>query len=150
MPGTDYYSILVIMDIDVLAEFGEPDKIGDPQALKVKDEEEDVKPAPGAVSGAGFYGNKPAQQPAQQQSLPSRTGPSSSAGQGNIYPIEALSPYAHKWTIKARVSNKSEIRTWQKQSGEGKLFSVNLLDESGEIKATGFNEQCDQLYDLFQ
>lgn len=145
----DYSRILVIMDIDVLAEFGEPDKIGDPQALKVKDEEEDVKPAPGAVSGAGFYGNKPPQQPAQQ-SLPSRTGPTSSAGQGNIYPIEALSPYAHKWTIKARVSNKSEIRTWHKQSGEGKLFSVNLLDESGEIKATGFNEQCDQLYDLFQ
>ncbi|KFY69575.1 hypothetical protein V496_00122 [Pseudogymnoascus sp. VKM F-4515 (FW-2607)] len=143
--------ILVIMDIDVMAEFGEPDKIGDPQALKVKDEEEDVKPAPGAVSGAGFYGNKPAapQQPAER-TLPSRTGPSSSAGHGNIYPIEALSPYAHKWTIKARVSNKSEIRTWHKQSGEGKLFSVNLLDESGEIKATGFNEQCDQLYDLFQ
>jgi replication factor A1 len=30
------------------------------------------------------------------------------------------------------------------------LFSVNLLDESGEIKATGFNEQCDQFYELFQ
>ncbi|KFY45881.1 hypothetical protein V495_02782 [Pseudogymnoascus sp. VKM F-4514 (FW-929)] len=143
--------ILVIMDIDVLEEFGEPEKIGDPQALKMKDEEEDVKPAPGAVSGAGFYGNKPAQQPAAaERSIPTRTGPSSSAAHGNIYPIEALSPYAHKWTIKARVSNKSEIRTWHKQSGEGKLFSVNLLDESGEIKATGFNEQCDQLYDLFQ
>jgi replication factor A1 len=34
--------------------------------------------------------------------------------------------------------------------GEGKLFSVNLLDDSGEIRATGFNDQCDALYDLFQ
>ncbi len=71
-----------------------------------------------------------------------------SNGNNVIYPIEALSPYAHKWTIKARVSSKSDIRTWHKASGEGKLFSVNLLDESGEIKATGFNEQCDQFYDV--
>ena len=27
---------------------------------------------------------------------------------------------------------------------------MNLLDESGEIKATGFNDQCDALYDIFQ
>jgi replication factor A1 len=82
--------------------------------------------------------------------LPTRAGPTSSASHANIYPIEALSPYAHKWTIKARVTSKSDIRTWHKQSGEGKLFSVNLLDESGEIKATGFNDQCELLYDTFQ
>lgn len=34
-------------------------------------------------------------------------------------------------------------------NGEGKLFSVTLLDESGEIRATGFNDQCDTLYDIF-
>ena len=27
---------------------------------------------------------------------------------------------------------------------------MNLLDDSGEIRATGFQEQCDTLYDLFQ
>lgn len=68
----------------------------------------------------------------------------------NIYPIEALSPYAHKWTIKARCTNKSDIKTWHNKNGEGKLFSVNLLDDSGEIRGTGFNDQCDALYDLFQ
>lgn len=45
---------------------------------------------------------------------------------------------------------KSEIRTWHKATGEGKLFSVNLLDESGEIRATGFNDQCDAFYDLLE
>lgn len=35
------------------------------------------------------------------------------------------------------------------QKLEGRLFSVNLLDDSGEIRATGFNEQCDLLYDVF-
>lgn len=46
--------------------------------------------------------------------------------------------------------HKSEIKTWHNKNGEGKLFSVNLLDESGEIRATGFKEQCDQLYDQFR
>jgi replication factor A1 len=138
------------LDLEVIEELGEPEKIGEPQALKVKDEENDVKPVQAALPSAGFYGNRSNEQPTQQKSLPSRSGPTSSAAHANIYPIEALSPYAHKWTIKARVTMKSDIRTWHKQSGEGKLFSVNLLDESGEIKATGFNEQCDQLYDVFQ
>jgi len=103
------------------------------------------------IAGGGFYGNKPAEAPArQQQALPSRAAPTSSASHANIYPIEGLSPYAHKWTIKARVTSKSEIKTWSRPGSEGKLFSVNLLDESGEIKATGFNEQCDQLYDVLQ
>jgi replication factor A1 len=48
------------------------------------------------------------------------------------------------------VTQKSDIKTWHKPSSEGKLFSVNLLDETGEIKATGFNDQCDQLYELLQ
>jgi len=140
---------LVVLDLEVLEEFGEPEKIGDPQPLGVKgEEEEDTKPL--ALTSNGFYGNRPQQPQGQERSLPSRNGPSSSAPHANIYPIEALSPYAHKWTIKARVTNKSDIRTWHKQSGEGKLFSVNLLDESGEIKATGFNDQCDMLYDLLQ
>jgi replication factor A1 len=139
---------LIILDIEVIESLGEMEKIGEPVALTDK-EEEDVKPANTTIAGNGFYGNKPQQQPApQNRPLPSRGAPSSSAS--HVYPIEGLSPYAHKWTIKARVSHKSDIRTWHKQNSEGKLFSVNLLDESGEIKATGFNEQCDQFYDLFQ
>lgn len=67
-----------------------------------------------------------------------------------IYPIEGLSPYQNKWTIKARVTSKSDIKHWSNQRGEGKLFSVNLLDESGEIKATGFNDAVDKFYHLLQ
>lgn len=134
----------------MIGELGEFEKIGDPQALKVKGEEEDVKPISTTLASNGFYGNQPQQALAQDRALPSRVGPTPSASHANIYPIEALSPYAHKWTIKARVTNKSEVKTWHKQSGEGKLFSVNLLDESGEIKATAFNDQCDLLYDVFQ
>ena len=143
--------ILIIVDLEVIESLGELEKLGEPIALTVK-EEEDTKPANTTIAGNGFYGNKPQQASVQQepQALPSRTGPSSSSSHANIDRIEGLSPYAGKWTIKARVTNKSDIRTWHKQNSEGKLFSVNLLDESGEIKATGFNDQCDMLYDTFQ
>ena len=108
---------------------------------------------PGNISGNGFYGNRP-----QQQPTPATTNASTrtsgvgamSASHANIYPIEALSPYAHKWTIKVRCTHKGDIKKWHNRNGEGKLFSVNFLDQSGEIRATGFNEQCDQLYDVFQ
>ncbi|KAG4423075.1 hypothetical protein IFR04_003851 [Cadophora malorum] len=142
--------ILIILDLEVIESLGELEKIGEPVALTVKDEA-DIKPTNTTIAGNGFYGNQPKPAPvAQERALPSRSGPTSSSSHANIYPIEGLSPYAHKWTIKARVTQKSDIKTWKKASSEGKLFSVNLLDESGEIKATGFNEQCDMLYDTFQ
>ena len=67
-----------------------------------------------------------------------------------IYPIEGLSPYQNKWTIKARVTNKSDVRHWSNQKGEGKLFSCTLLDDTGEIKATGFNDTVDLFYNMLE
>ena len=166
-------SILVILDLDVLEDFGECEKLGQPVALEVVKTESEATPQqqqqqqqqqqpqgqaqqnqPAGISGNNFYGNKPqqpAQQPAPQKNLPSRTNASASGGShGTIYPIEALSPYAHKWTIKARVTQKGDIKTWHNKNGEGKLFSVNFLDESGEIRATGFNDAVDSWYDILQ
>lgn len=68
----------------------------------------------------------------------------------NLISIDQLSPYQSTWSIKARVSQKSDLREWSNQRGKGKLFSVNLLDETGEIKATGFNQTADKFYDLFK
>ncbi|TKX27032.1 replication factor A C-terminal domain-containing protein [Elsinoe australis] len=148
--------ILVILDLDVLEEYGETEKIGQPVALDmIKGEnQEETKPQVDNISGNNFYGNKPAQQPQQQQttqqrSLPSRTNGASSA-HGNIYPIEALSPYTHKWTIKARCTHKGPIKEWHNKNGQGKLFSANFLDATGEIRATGFTDSVDTFYELIQ
>ncbi|KAG6893212.1 Heat shock protein ssb1, partial [Termitomyces sp. T159_Od127] len=70
----------------------------------------------------------------------------SHSGRGSILPIKSLSPYQNNWTIKARVTQKSEIRKWSNAKGEGKLFSVTLMDDTGEIRATGFNLAVDELY----
>lgn len=144
-----YYRILIVLDLEVLKELGEAEKIGEPKPLEIKAEEEE-RAQPTTISSNGFYGSKPPGAPAQQlnRAQPMR-GPSASA-HATIYPIEAISPYSNKWTIKARCTSKSNIKTWHNKNGEGKLFSVNLLDDSGEIRATGFNDQCDMLYDLFQ
>ena len=140
-------SILIILDLDVLENLGTPDKLGEPVPFEPKSATDGNT----KIGGSDFYGAKTEDtKPPVQKPAATRNGGASSNGSNTIYPIEALSPYAHKWTIKARVSSKSDIKTWHKASGEGKLFSVNLLDESGEIKATAFNDQCDQFYDMLQ
>jgi replication factor A1 len=67
-----------------------------------------------------------------------------------IFGIANLNPYQNKWSIKARVTNKSQIRTWSNAKGDGKVFSVEFLDATGEIKASGFGESIDKYYDLLQ
>jgi len=52
-----------------------------------------------------------------------------------------------RWTIQVRVTYKSDIKEWHNQRGQGRLFTVHFLDESGEIRATGFNDQVDAFYD---
>ncbi|TIA87996.1 hypothetical protein E3P99_02842 [Wallemia hederae] len=131
--------LVIALQVDVLET--SHDKIGSPQNYD------------------GGKVGQPAAQPQQQQAPqqeakptiqpPTKTssGPSS---QAPVYPIEGLSPYQNKWTIKARVTQKSEIRYWSNQRGEGKLFSVNLMDETGEIRATGFNETVDEFYSMLE
>ena len=52
--------------------------------------------------------------------------------------------------MKVRVTNKGEIRTWSNSRGDGKLFSMDLMDDSGEIRATAFNAECDKFYNMIE
>ncbi|XP_077422624.1 replication protein A 70 kDa DNA-binding subunit isoform X2 [Vanacampus margaritifer] len=76
--------------------------------------------------------------------------PAGAAAAAKVVPIASLNPYLSKWTIRVRVTNKSSIRTWSNSRGEGKLFSMEIVDESGEIRVTGFNQEVDKYFGLIE
>jgi replication factor A1 len=68
----------------------------------------------------------------------------------STWPIKSLNPYQNVWTIKALVQSKSDMKQWKNDRGNGKLFSCILVDESGEIKATAFNNEADKFFPLLE
>ncbi|CAF1121097.1 unnamed protein product [Adineta steineri] len=59
-----------------------------------------------------------------------------------LFKIETLNPFQNRWTIQVRVAYKKPVRAFS--NGEGRLFSCDLIDETGEIRATGFGDECDR------
>ena len=147
--------LIIILALDFL---GMPkDKINDPKSLSEgasSKPDSIAAPVVTATSSVTTTASRPIvpqqQQQQQNQSMSSSQLSARTARANSIYPIEALSPYQNNWTIKARVTSKSEVKHWSNQRGEGKLFNVTLMDESGEIKATGFNDAVEMLYDKLQ
>ncbi|XP_050069217.1 replication protein A 70 kDa DNA-binding subunit [Anopheles maculipalpis] len=150
--------VLIIVELTVLKEgslVGE--KIGDPQPIT------DTPSQPATNSGslsmgasrpqdtnAGTISNGSLYGSANRSMSASSSGPTASISDSLTHPISSLSPYQNKWVIKARVMSKSGIRTWSNAKGEGKLFSMDVMDESGEIRVTAFKEQCDRYYDMIE
>ena len=63
-------------------------------------------------------------------------------------PINALNSYQNRWTIKARITAKSDIRRYSNARGEGKFFSFDVLDsQNGEIRVVAWNDVCDRFHD---
>lgn len=61
-----------------------------------------------------------------------------------------INSLSKRWVIKARVTHKSDVRHWSNSRGEGSLFSMTLVDESGEIRCTAFKDQCTKFYDMIE
>ncbi len=133
-------------------------------------------PSPAVGGSYGSYGAPPQQQQAARtQAPPASTYSSSGYGTNNsnpysssapaansrpvfrddsaqsIVPINAINPYSNRWTIKARITSKTEMKRWSNAKGDGTLFSIDLLDsQGGEIRATFFKEACDKFYNVLE
>ncbi|XP_011696922.1 PREDICTED: replication protein A 70 kDa DNA-binding subunit [Wasmannia auropunctata] len=132
--------VILLLDIDVLASGSKVGrKIGNPTNIETKSEPESTSTSASTT---------------RYQNGSAKTATSNSDYHANdtvsTTPIAALSPYQNRWVIKVRVTSKSQIKTWSNSRGEGKLFSMDLIDESGEIRCTAFRDMVDKFYDMIE
>ncbi|KAK5579282.1 hypothetical protein RB653_008963 [Dictyostelium firmibasis] len=128
----------------------------------------------GANSGISSRGNPLASQRNQAGAIRSNNSlggnnnnNNMNGGSNNFYadlssqPITDISHIAtgmgQQFTIKAMVRNKQPLKSWTKgANGEGKLFSMELVDSTGEIKCACFSDSSNPsnfinaLYDCFE
>jgi len=154
--------VVIILDLEVVtpgsqvkSKIGNPVQIGSDGKVPSLPDNQNTNPN----AGAGM--KRPSSGPTGGSEPPIKTTPASYQPQRSVLtarsgvgssgilttPIASITPYQNKWTIKARITSTGDIRTWNKASGSGKLFSMDLMDESGEIRITAFKEQCDAFYD---
>ncbi len=101
--------------------------------------------------GGGYKGQSPYAPRAASHPVPSGPIESYQPGQPRFVAIRELNPYQNRWTIKARVTSKGDIRQWTNAKGEGKLMNIELLDtHGGEIRATFFTEAVDKFEPILQ
>lgn len=142
--------VLIIVALEVLkpghevgVKIGEPISLGD--AAK-------AKPAAAAPEPQrNILGSNSNVLPPQRTQRPTQSNMNETVFDGRAtIPISGLSPYQNKWVVKARVTSKGPIRTWSNAKGEGKLFSMDLMDESSQIRVTAFRDQVDKFYDMIE
>eukprot|EP00834_Sanchytrium_tribonematis_P007020 NODE_580_length_5759_cov_0.735512.p2 type:complete len:471 gc:universal NODE_580_length_5759_cov_0.735512:2857-1445(-) len=66
----------------------------------------------------------------------------------HVLPVSSINAYSQTMIMKARCTEKSEMRMFK--NGNGKLFSVVFVDKTGDIKATGFNDDADRLSPMLE
>jgi len=142
--------IVIVLDLEIT---GPPlaHMIGAPKNI-----DSVAAPNGGATTNAAApaQSHPPQSRPFQSKSAHG-SAPSSSSGLASlpegVIPIKGLNPYQNRWTIKARVTAKSDMRDFKSSSGPKSLFSIDLLDAfSGEIRCTFFGDAAQEWYGQIQ
>ena len=159
--------VCIIMGMEVvpedpekeLAKIGEPIKWDSPEAAAAASEAEAaraalVSPKAGVPTHESPKTGVASSRTAPQSFAPQMSQPPSQPGAPLVAarsaPIDSLNPYSNRWQIKARVNTKGDLRTFQSARGDGSLFSMDLSDESGEIRATAWKEVAERLYNQIE
>ena len=132
------------------------ERIGSPANIDGAKSDTPLQAVPAAVQGlvparpAATMPAKSSYQPVKSSYQPNRQPVERHDPGVRISDIDSLNPYpGGRWTIKARVTNRTSMKTWSNARGEGKLFSVELLDaKGGEIRATMFNDMVDKYFEM--
>lgn len=138
---------MIILNFDIVQSDVEG-KIGTPTNLEGQASSANATSSPASNPSTPTL-NRTESGPTSQPSFSSASGVNMQL-EANITPIMNLNPYQTRWHIKARVTQKSPIKKWHNARGDGQLFSCNLLDQTGEIRATVFNDQVDRFYNLLE
>lgn len=98
------------------------------------------------------YNNTTNQQHQQQQPLllnqpQAHTIPSDTPPKLKWTPIAALHLRLATWIIKGRITDKSDMKHYSNDRGDGFLFNIKILDEaSSDIRGAFFNETAEKFY----
>ena len=106
--------------------------------------------------GSGGFGGGAPKNAWNPSAMPNRYGQRPHSGSGAVTkiqsnpstffrPIQSINPYQNGWTIRGRCTYKSDVRKFVTQRGEGQVISLELTDESGSIRVTGFTEWAQKI-----
>lgn len=124
------YSILILLNVSVV---GQSNNDMNGTAAPVNTSASNPTPNYQAPASAAYTPSSYSPSPAKNTTANARPVANHGMGGGeSCIPISALNPYTNRWTIKARVTYKSEIRSWSNAKGEGTLFNIELLDSDNE------------------
>lgn len=148
--GTNSARVLVIRNARILA--ATAPKIGaNLYMLSLKG------PAPTSATASGAESSRPAalaptnpppQQPLRRPATETAANEAKKPRMDGTLEIRALNPYINKWQIRARCTNKAELREWSNSRGTGSLFNMELTDQSGVIRATAFKDQAQRFFPI--
>ena len=136
--------VLVILDCEVV-KADVPNVLGNPEAIDA------AAPPPPPVPDAR---PPPKEMPDPRVAAPISRGSTVKPPPTNTryLPISSLNTYlTGSWTVRAKVVQKGQMKTWNNARGSGKLFSVVLKDIDGsEIRGTFFKADAENWYDKIE
>lgn len=140
-------NVMIFFDAEVVAEAN--GKIGNPVFL-AQEKQEDGVPGGGnqSTSSTTMPTMVSPQQPGGTGAVV-KLGNQLPPGHAHVIPIAHLNPYNSNWTIKVRVTSKSDVRSGNKNGRDWRMFKAELLDNAGsEITATFFGDAVSLFYDV--